>query len=121
MIPDNFKTLIKKLSLKTLNKEAIWTTTSRENEFKLNFVKGAITISRFEYEFENSISIAIFNENGDKVENLLISDISKEDFSNLSELYSIITRNYFKVDETYKLIFNELDSNDIIGSDGLPF
>ena len=120
-MPDNLKTLIEKLNLKTLNKEAIWTTTSRENEFKLNFVKGAITILRLENEFENLIGIAIFNENGDKVENLLISDFDKEDYSNLLELYSIITRNYFKVDETYKLIFNELDSNDIIGSDGLPF
>lgn len=121
MIPDNFKTLIEKLNLKTSNKEAIWTTTSRENEFKLNFVKGAITISRLENEFDNLIEMAIFNENGDKVENLLISDLNKEDFSNLLELYSIITSNYLKIEETYKFFFKELDSNNIIGSDGLPF
>jgi len=126
MIPENFKTLIEKLKDKTAKKEAIWTKTSRDDEFKLDLEQGAITIDRWESSFGQSIvDIVVLNEHGDNVDSLELTISDNNDYEYLVELHNAAKRAYYKVDETFKSIFKELDSDKTIGkdkpSDGLPF
>ena len=127
MIPENFKTLVDKLVEKTSRKEAVWSKTSRDDEFKLDLGKGAITLDRWQNEETNEqlVDLAVLNENGDKIDYIYFSYSEKEDFKYLTDLHSLAKRAYYKVDETFKLIFKELDSDKTIGTkneqDNLPF
>jgi hypothetical protein len=127
MIPENFVTLIDKLSEKTSKKEAVWSKTSRDDEFKLDLGKGAITIDRWQNDDNNeqSVDLAVMNENGDRIDYIFFTYADRDDFKNLAELHSLAKRAYYKVDETFKSIFKELDSDKTIGikgeQDSLPF
>lgn len=127
MIPENFQILIEKLKDKTVKREAVWSKTSRDDEFKLDLGKGAITVDRWEHPetTEQLVDIAVINERGDRVDSIYFSAAEKEEYKYLVELHSLAKRAYFKVDETFKTIFKELDSDKTIGiekkSDGLPF
>ena len=56
---------------------------------------------------------------------ILFSTSEREGYNYLIELHSLAKRAYFKVDETFKTIFKELDSDKTIGTerkdDDLPF
>jgi hypothetical protein len=128
MIPENFKTLVDKLKAKTTKKEAIWSKTSRNDEFKLDLGKGAITVDSWQSEdtAEQLVDIAVINERGDRVDSIYFSSSEKEDYKYLIELHTLAKRAYYKVDETFKTIFKELDSEKTIGTerkteDDLPF
>ena len=127
MIPENFKTLVDKLKDKTTKKEAIWSKTSRDDEFKLDLGKGAITLDRWlnEETNEQMVDIAVINDRGDRVDTIVFPSYEKEEYKYLVELHSLAKRAYYKVDETFKTIFKELDSDKTIGterkSDDLPF
>ncbi len=123
MMSENLKFLITKLKEKTSLGQAIWKKTSNDTEFKLEFIKGAVTIDKWENEFENFIDIHIINENGEEVEGIKIDSRSQQNYLILEELYEIIKKNYYKIDETFKSILDELDSEKIIGksNDDFPF
>lgn len=117
MIPENFKKLIDKLKEKTTAKQAIWTKTSRDNEYKLDIGKGAITLDYWQ-DMEDAtwlVDIAIMNDRGDRVDSFVTSE--GEDFKTLKELHLIARRSYYKVDETFQNIFKELDKEGKIGSE----
>jgi hypothetical protein len=115
MIPDNFRILIDKLKDKTLKKEAVWTKTSRDDEFKLDLGKGAILIDSFQDTGEKQVDISVLNENGDRIDYLAFSLRDRVDYDDLFELHAIAKRSYFKVDETFQDIFRQLDENKVIG------
>jgi len=118
MVPDNFKILIDKLKEKTTKKEAIWSKTSRDNEFKLDLGRGAITVDRWKNEHgEGLVDISIMNEHGDQIDYTRFHESERDDYNYLIELHSLAKRAYYKVDETFKTIFEELDSGRIIGTD----
>lgn len=118
MIPENFKTLVDKLIEKTTKREAIWSKTSRDDEFKLDLGKGAITTDRWTGSSgESLVDIAVINERGDRIDSIYFSSTEKNDYEYLVELHSLAKRSYFKVDETFKSIFKELDSDKTIGKD----
>ena len=125
MIPDNFKTLVDKLKEKTTRKETIWSNTGRDDIFKLDLVKGAITVNRWKNETgQQFVDVSIINERGDKIDNICFHDGEIDDYKYLAELHSLAKRAYYKVDETFKTILEELDSDKIIGIDrvsDLPF
>jgi hypothetical protein len=118
MIPENFKTLVLKLKDKTSKKEAVWYKTSRDEEFKLDLVKGAITIDNWQdpESEEMCIDLVVINEKGDRIDSIFFTESEKEDYKFLFELHSIVKRAYYKVDETFKIIFEELDSDKTIGN-----
>lgn len=122
MVPDNFKILVDKLKAKTTKKEAIWTKTSRSNEFKLDLGKGAITVDSWEADddYKQLVDIAVINEDGDRVDSIQFSSMEKEDYKYLIELHAMAKRAYYKVDETFKTIFKELDSDKTIGTERKP-
>lgn len=129
MVPDNFKTLVEKLKEKTVKQEAIWSKTSRDEEFKLDLEKGAITVDRWlnEETGEQLVDIAVINDRGDRIDSIYFSQADKDDYKYLIELHTMAKRAYYKVDETFKSIFKELDSDKTIGkekkvdNDDLPF
>ena len=127
MIPDNIKTLIEKLKNKTIAKQTIWSKTSRENEFKLELSKGSITIDNWEDEVGMLIDFVIRNESGDVIERIAFNSNDEYiDYKFILELYTLVKREYYKVEETIKTIFDELDSDKKIGKehrpeDDLPF
>lgn len=126
MIPEYFKTLVDKLQEKTTRKETIWSRTSLYSEFKLDLEQGAITVNKWDDEEERQsyVSISILNNFGDKIDSFVVTSMEKEDYKCLDELYTLIKRAYYKVEETFQNIFNELNSSKTIGTeddDNLPF
>ncbi|MFH6963576.1 hypothetical protein ACHRVK_14370 [Flavobacterium plurextorum] len=124
MISDNIKILIGKLKTKIEANQAIWSRTSRDTEFKLELQKGAITVDSWEDSTLGSVvDLAIFNENGDIVDSVAAQiNEDPEDYKVLLEIYELAKKSYFKVDETLKTIFDELDSPKTVGKDNrLPF
>lgn len=123
MISANIKILIDKLKKKTELGQAIWSKTSRDTEFKLELQKGAITIDNWEDGEGLFVDIAILNENGETIERDVFN-VSEEDYNVLFEIYMLAKNSYYKIDETLKTIFDELDSPKIVGKDrhrDLPF
>lgn len=126
MIPENFKILVDKLIKKTTKKEAIWYKTSRDNQFKLDLGKGAITVDRWENEMMDGemVDIAVINEYGDIVDSICFSSF-QEEYKYLVDFHSLVLQTTYKVEETFKTIFQELDSDKVIGIgrnvEDLPF
>ena len=127
MIPENYKILIEKLKLKTDKKEAVWSKTSRDNEFKLDLGKGAITVDSYSEDYNRFIDMTILNDRGDTIDRIFFTSNEEEEYHFLSDLHTLARRAYYKIDETIKEIFKELDSNKTIGNenvaplDDLPF
>jgi len=128
MITDRYIKLIDKLSSKTQEKKVIWQRSSSQDEFKLELEKGAITIGKYEGDFNNApeVFINIYNDRGDRIDVISINGSDKH-FEYINEFYSSIRRSYYKVDETIDSIFNELESDKTLGApeisedDDLPF
>lgn len=123
MISEKIKILIEKLRSKTESKQAIWKKTSRDTEFKLEFQKGAVTIDNWQDSQGIFVDLRVINENGDEVESMVFNPDSPVDFSTLAELYELVKSSFYKIDETYKTLLDELDSDKIVGkgNDDLPF
>lgn len=129
MIPDNFKTLIAKLLVKTQKKEVIWQKSSREDEYKLELGSGALTVDKWspDNKYNMSIDVAIYNDRGDRIDRIAASEEEdREDFKLLDQFHTEVRRAYYKVDETFKGIFDELEKDGAIGktvppSSDLPF
>lgn len=123
MISEKLKILIEKLRSKTESREAIWKKTSRDTEFKLEFQKGAVTIDNWTDDFGSFVDIRIINENGDEVEGVVFDSNTPEQYSVLQDLSELIKKSYYKTDETFKTLIDELDSDKIVGKgkDDLPF
>lgn len=129
MIPQNITDLIKSILEKTASRKAIWGKTSRPNEYKLLFNKGAITTDNWTAEEgKECADFAIYNSFGDKIDNYYASK-GEKDFELLIELHNTANREFFKVDETIAGLINEINSDKSIGKreiekedeDNLPF
>ena len=116
MIAENYRLLIEKLKYKIAKSEAIWAKTSRDEEFKLHMGKVTILTDCWydEVSFNNKVDLVILNEDGEKIDGIMISK-GEEDFELLLELHTLAKQSYYKIDETFKSIFEELDSNKVIG------
>lgn len=116
---ENFQLLVDKLKNKTLAKQAIWIKTSRDNEFRLELSKGAITTDNWvdENDGRSLVDLLIFNDNGDIIDRVVYSSEKDNDYGTLVELHSLAKKAYYKVDETLKGILEELDSDKTLGSE----
>ena len=116
--------LIIKLNIKTEAKQAIWQKSSGAEEFKILLKTGTIAIQK--YRISNfqppSISITIYNSEGDLIEDYVIEEVA-EGYNEADELFTNIKRAYYKVEETVDDILSQLDSDEILGEeeDELPF
>jgi hypothetical protein len=126
MIPNNIENLILALIEKTNKKEAIWGKTSRPNEFKLNFEKGAVTSDLWDKNGDEIVDFSIYNSFGDQIYNYSAQK-GEVGYEILLELHNNAKREFYKVDETISNLFNEVKSDKSIGNrviekgDDLPF
>ncbi|ROH96516.1 hypothetical protein EGI15_01600 [Chryseobacterium cucumeris] len=110
------RTLIQMLKDKTANKEAIWSRTSGDNEFKIEINKATITTDFWYHNDVGYYDIIILNENGDTIERVVVNnDNLDENYWILHEFYEIVKNNYLKVDETIDNILIELNTSNKIG------
>lgn len=114
MMSENIENLIRSLVQKTNKKEAIWGKTSGQNEFKLIFDTGAVTTSLWNVEEMDVINIAIYNKFGDKIENYYANE-NEDEFELLKELHDSARKEFYKVDDTLKGLFEELKGIKSIG------
>lgn len=125
MIPERTKELLIKLKDKSESGQAIWSKTSVDTEFKLEFQKGAVTIDNWEDSHGIFADFAIINDNGDIIERHIFNvNEDPDDYNFISNIYKSVKNSYYKTDETIKTIFDELDSEKTIGKDKrreLPF
>lgn len=116
MIAENFRLLIEKLKYKSSKREAIWAKTSRDEEFKLHLGKVTLLTDCWydEVTFNKKVDLVILNEDGEKIDGVILSK-GEDDYELLIELHALAKQSYYKIDETFKSIFEELDSNKVIG------
>jgi hypothetical protein len=116
MIAENFRLLIEKLKYKSSKREAIWAKTSRDEEFKLHLGKVTLLTDCWydEVTFNKKVDLVILNEDGEKIDGVILSK-GEDDYELLIELHTLAKQSYYKIDETFKSIFEELDSNKVIG------
>ncbi|NVM61745.1 hypothetical protein FHW88_000021 [Mucilaginibacter sp. SG538B] len=115
---DEFKLLIEKLIKKTSAKQAIWSKTSRDNEYKLELQKGAITVDNWDNgNGVDLVDITILNEYGDTVDRVYFDGSDEDDYTLLIELHTLAKRAFYKVEETIKGIVSELDSEKTVGKE----
>ena len=60
------------------------------------------------------VDLVILNEDGEKIDGVILSK-GEDDYELLIELHTLAKQSYYKIDETFKSIFEELDSNKVIG------
>jgi hypothetical protein len=114
---EQLKRIVEKLIEKTTERNVIWEKTTG-NGFKIALSGSTIAIQYYEGTYEDEpypyCSLFIFNDKGDKIDyyNLRQKD---DDFDLLFNLYDKANKSYYKVEETYQNIIEELDKNDIIG------
>src|SRR5688500_12065217 len=127
MIPDNFRQLLDRLIDKTSKKQAIWTKTSREHEFQVALEKATITVDKWTVDGKKYADMAVYNTNGEQISRFATSIEKPDEYQHVLQLHSLAAKEYFKVDETFKDILKELDTDKTIGSaesppsDDLPF
>ncbi|MCJ8290466.1 MAG: hypothetical protein HRT58_12435 [Crocinitomicaceae bacterium] len=128
-IPEKIVSLIKALTEKTLSKNAIWSKSSQNNEFKLFLEKGAVTTAYLDNTYGNdSVDFSIYNVHGDRIDgyNAVRTD---PNFAILLDLYNSAKREFYKVDETITSLFDQVRNDGEIGKrlvdeaedDDLPF
>jgi hypothetical protein len=125
MIKNNIKLIIEKLIAKTDSGQAIWKKTSRDTEFKLELSKGAITTDCWVDvdSLVRWVDFSVYNSNGEIIERDYFHENQADDYAVLHEVYESVKRSYYKIDETFKIIFDELDGDEKIGGESkdLPF
>ena len=116
MIAENFRLLIEKLKYKSSKREAIWAKTSRDEEFKLHLGKVTLLTDCWydEVTFNKKVDLVILNEDGEKIDGVILSK-GDDEYESLLELHTRAKQSYYKIDETFKSIFEELDSNKVVG------
>jgi hypothetical protein len=116
MIAENYRLLIEKLKHKIAKREAIWTKTSRDEEFKLHIGKVTILLDCWydEVSFNKKVDLVILNEDGEKIDGIILSN-GEAGYELLLEMHTLAKQSYYKIDETFKSIFEALDSNKIVG------
>ena len=119
--------LVAKLIEKTENKMAVWDTTSRDNEFILNLEKSSITTDSWIMDnSKNCVDLNVRNDKGLIIYSIIYNDIDNiVEYDYLMNLHSLAKSSFYNIDDTVNDIFNELNSDKIIGKksseDNLPW
>lgn len=118
MIQNKLKTLVDLLYDKTVKREVIWQKTSNDAEFKLALKSGALTIDKWEHDYNNYIEVVLYNDNGDKIDVFQGTDNNNEEieiFKFLDNFHQEVRRAHYKVDETIDGFLDEIRSEGVIG------
>lgn len=122
--------LIERLLERTLDKQVVWQKWSGTDEYKLDLKSGAITVDKWNHDYQLYAEVVLYNNNGDKIDVLSANDSdNQENFELISNFHSEIRRSHYKVDETIDGLLDEIGLPGIIGKeqekkqeeDDLPF
>jgi hypothetical protein len=127
---EEYKKVLKAIIEKNKDRKSIWLKTSG-NGFKILLSGNAIAISLILDGISDNegyhYNLIISNNQGETVYNYRTHNSrrpSDNEFALLESLYDSAQNVYYKVDETFKSIFNNVTSMDTIGEDpddNLPF
>jgi len=109
-IPKNLHSLIEKLSEKTIQKKINWIPTSRETEYQCSFKESAITTDAWTSTVGGkAVDFAVYNKDGGVIERISFSENELE-YQFLKDFHNLVQRSFYKTDETFNSLFNELDN-----------
>ena len=100
---------------KTKKDGAVWRGGNRSGEFIISMSSGAMVVYFYHGNFNRgNIDFTIFNADGNEIESQVFIE-GEAEYADLFELYSVIRRKYYKVDETIDGMLKELNSSNIVG------
>ncbi len=107
--------LVKQLHIKTLEGRIPWEITAAGDTFSASFSDYSIELYYFGDDFEDTITISIFNNEGrliEKIDNneFKIGDLPKASFDFLSEIFNMARRQAMGADEAIDSIISELEN-----------
>ena len=107
--------LIRQLHKKTLEGKISWETTAARATFSASFSDYSIELNYLEDDFEDSIRISIYNNEGrliEKTDNseFKIGDLPKLSFDYLSEIFNMARRQAMGADAAIDSIISELEN-----------
>lgn len=100
--------LINKLIQNTEGGKIEWVKTSRDTEFKADFINGAISSDLWDESGTLKCDFRVYNSRGDQVA-FWVYKSNEEEYKLLAKLNSTIFRKYLKIDETLEGILEELN------------
>jgi hypothetical protein len=111
---ERLKKLIERLTKKSKENKAIWLKTGIEG-FKIHFKAGTVVIN-CSYD-ECCMGVTVFNGDGHKIGGFEANEQCNVTgaFELLKGLYDSARNAFYKTDEVYRLLIDEVDRNDIIG------
>ncbi len=114
MISPEFKEIIVKLTQKTKDRKARWYSIS-EDQFALKLKEGTVVIDKSydSYTESTNFQFSILNQDGVKIESLV--GVESDDLNLLDDLFEVVRRSYYRVEETIKSIASEVNNDDEIG------
>ncbi|MDP2216200.1 MAG: hypothetical protein Q8J68_02795 [Methanolobus sp.] len=121
MLPEVYKTIIRKLHKKSAEEEVNWHTTSDGSTYIVYFKTFSLSIDRYHMEFRDApgIAVRILNMEGDEVDSFFEYD-SDDDWQLLNELYEFARRKALRIDEAIRSIDSELDRIGFVGRGDNP-
>jgi len=125
MNEEQINNIVAGLLKKTSEGKAVWMQGSARNQYKIQFNKGAIVVTKYKKEANGSLVIDfnIMNEKGDSIFMKKVNELAYE-FVYYNELFETVNKKYFRIDETLEDIIKAINGNDEIGRDtsnDLPF
>jgi len=117
MTPEQ-KDILLKLKDKTKQGKAAWKETSVDNKFVLDLEKYSISMQLYSGTALPQLYFEIINPKGKRIESFFAK---QEDFGedDIQSFFKLVRRRVLRVDEALKDILHELDSEDVVGGDGL--
>lgn len=112
--------LIELLTEKTKQRNVIWNETSVEDQFKLNFDESYVLVNKnWQGGNYSTFTFELRNKEG-KILDVLDTNEQNQYNELVSNLYDNIINSYYKVEETYKSIFNKLSYSIKVGKEEDP-
>ncbi len=115
MIEQKYKEIIEKLVSSTRQKRIKWEKTSRDTEFKVVLGSSMVTTDNWLLDTGTKcVDLGLWNSNGELAGRIAFEDneLEGEDYRTLLELYTLVKNSYYKVDETFDEILNNLSFGD---------
>jgi hypothetical protein len=103
--------LVEVLGKRTVSGKLVWEKTGRETEFSTEIEGKKITVDKWKTEEQDDlIDFCMYNENGEQIlyHQYPLAGRNPSSALLLEELYEIIKKKYYKVDETIDEIFKAL-------------
>ena len=115
-IPEIYINVIKGLLQKSVSKEVIWDITTDANIFVVYFKDSSLTLRQHSNQNETWYSVNIIDYKGDEIDSFWIDSETIDDYSIISELFSIARRSALAIDNTVQNMLSEINSKGIIGN-----